>query len=81
MNGNGTFQLPPQASTVAADVDALYYFIFWGSAIFFLLIVGLSLFFVLKYRRRPGEERQAKAYHNTPLEIAWTVVPTVLVSR
>ena len=79
MSGNGTFQLPPQSSTVAPDIDALYYFIFWGSAFFFLLIVGLSLFFVIKYRRREGEERKERATHNTPLEIIWTIVPTILV--
>jgi cytochrome c oxidase subunit 2 len=78
MNGNATLQMPPQASTVAPHVDALYYFIFWGCTFFFLLIVGFTIFFVFKYRRTKVE-RMEKAFHNTPLEITWTVVPTILV--
>ncbi len=76
---NGTFQMPPQASTMAHQVDSLYYFIFWGSVFFFLLIVGLSLIFVLKYRRRPGQTMAPRASHNTPLEVTWTVIPLALV--
>ncbi len=79
MNGNGTLQLPPQASTLASQVDALYYFIFWGSVFFFILIVGLSTIFVLKYRRREGQALQKVSSHNTPLEIAWTAIPLALV--
>lgn len=78
MNG-GTVQMPPQASTIAPHVDALYYFIFWGCAAFFVLIVALSIFFVIKYRRREGVVQEPRSYHNTPLELTWTIVPTILV--
>jgi len=76
---NGTLQMPPQASTMAHQVDALYYFIFWGCTAFFLLIVGLTLFFIIKYRRREGQVLQPRASHNTPLELTWTIIPTILV--
>lgn len=79
MNGNGTIQMPPQASTIASDVDALYYFIFWGCTFFFVLIVALSIFFIIRYRRTPDRELKPRAYHNTPLELTWTIVPTILV--
>ena len=78
MSAQGSFQMPPQASTIAPQVDALYYFIFWGSAFFFFLIVGASLFFVFKYRRGK-HSRQARSFHNTPLEVTWTAIPTALV--
>jgi cytochrome c oxidase subunit 2 len=79
MTGNGTLQLPPQASTVAHQVDSLYYFIFWGSVFFFVLIVGLSTIFVLRYRRRAGQKLEPSTSHNTPLELAWTLIPLALV--
>ena len=75
----GTLQLPPQASTIAPQVDALYYFIFWGSVFFFSLIVGLCVIFAVRYRRREGDQRLTKTHHNTPLEIAWSVIPLALV--
>jgi len=79
MNELGTLQLPPQASTIAGDVDSLYYFIFWGCMAFFVLIVALCAFFVMKYRRRSEDEIGSGPSHNTPLEVTWTVVPLVLV--
>jgi len=76
---NTSFQMPPQASTIASQVDDLYYFIFWVSVFFFVLVTGLSLAFVLRYRRTAGRTRKPRAYHNTPLEVAWTVIPFALV--
>jgi len=64
---------------MASQVDSLYYFIFWGSAFFFLLIVGLSTIFVIRYRRRAENELKPRAHHNTPLEVAWTLIPLILV--
>lgn len=73
-----TVQMPPQASTIAPEVDALYYFIFWGSVFFFVLIAGLATFFLFRYRRREGRKRRPRSYHNTPLEVAWTLIPFAL---
>ncbi|MGC8916506.1 MAG: hypothetical protein ACP5NF_05955 [Thermoanaerobaculum sp.] len=42
--------LPPQASSVAPAVDLLFKFIFWVAAFFFVLIVGLMLAFVIRFR-------------------------------
>lgn len=75
----GTFWLPPGASTVAPEVDWLFYFIFWLSLFFFVLIVGLAMLFVLRYRRRPGVEAQETPHHNLALELTWSGIPTVLV--
>ena len=31
MENSGTFNLPPAASTIAPEVDSLFYFIYWAS--------------------------------------------------
>lgn len=64
-----------QASTIAPRIDSLFMFIFWVSTFFFVLIVGLMTYFVIKYRRLPGVAPQRSASHNTPLELAWTFIP------
>lgn len=72
--------MPVRASTVAPAVDAAFLFIFWVSLIFFVLIAGLMFVFIARYRRRhPGQEASSGVTHNTPLEILWSVIPTVLV--
>ena len=43
---------PEQASTFAADVDALYIFIIAVSAFFTVAVSAAVLFFAIKYRRR-----------------------------
>lgn len=78
---NPTFQLfPDQASTIAPQVDHLYYFLCTVTAFFTLLIFLLVVYMGLRYRRRQPNERPANPItHNLPLEIVWTAIPAVLV--
>ena len=73
-------QLPEQASTFASDVDNLFMFVWWVSAFFFFLVVGVLLYSAVRYRRRTEDQAPATtATHNTTLEIVWTLVPLVIV--
>src|SRR2546421_3912024 len=75
-----SFWMPEQASTVAANVDGLYDFIYYLSLFFFLLITFLLVAFIIKYRHREGrEEQESAAGHSTALELTWTIIPTILV--
>jgi len=68
--------LPEQASSVAGQVDALYFFLIGISAFFSLLIAGLVIFFAVKYRRRSESEPAPEpATGGTALEIVWSVIP------
>jgi cytochrome c oxidase subunit 2 len=71
-------QLPPQMSTLAPSVDSLFYFIYYVSLISFVLICGVMVYYVIKYRRRPGVKAQPTG-HNNVLEVAWTVAPVFLL--
>lgn len=73
------FNLPPQNSTVAGDVDGLYMFVYYLSIFFFVLIVGGMALFMWQYRRRPNGPKVQQISHNTYLEVAWSVIPTILV--
>jgi cytochrome c oxidase subunit 2 len=75
-----TYWFPEQASTFAQGVDDLYMFIFWVSAVFFLAIVVAMVYLVFKYRRK-GKEIvvEPSSSHNTNLEIAWSVLPSILL--
>lgn len=75
----GGFWLPRQGSTTAASVDALFLAVTWIGIFFFVLITAVMLYFVWKYRARPGHEAQASSDHNRPLEITWTVIPLLIV--
>ncbi len=70
--------LPPNYSSFGMDVDELYYWIFWITTITFVLVEGVMVWFCFKYRKDPA--RKAVYTHgNHKLEVAWTVIPTVIL--
>lgn len=76
----GTFWQPPAASTTAHVVDGVWDFINWINYVFLALVTVLMVVFVVKYRHRKGAPyRTEYPHHNTPLELAWTILPTFLV--
>ncbi len=78
MNTNDIF-LPAAKSTIASEVDALFSFVFIASILFFVLVIGGALYFIIRYRRRKGDGYTPDYSHNTKLEVVWTVIPTILV--
>ena len=75
-----TYWFPEEASSFAKGVDDLYLFILWVSAVFFVAIVVAMVYLVFKYRRK-GKEIvvEPSSSHNTNLEIAWSVLPSILL--
>ena len=73
--------MPPGSSTIAGEVDALFYFMVYASIVFFAIVVFGLVFFGLRYRRKSGQEAVPTAgiSHNTKLELLWSIIPTILV--
>jgi len=69
---------PEQASTVAAEWDALYAYIVAITLFFTTLVVVLIFFFAVKYRRRDDAEIPRPNAGSMKLETMWTVVPFVI---
>ena len=70
--------LPEAASSVAPKVDHLFWVILWITGLFFFIVQGGLLFFVLKYRSRPGQ-KAAYVHGNTAVEIVWTIIPALIL--
>ena len=64
---------------VAREITWLYMWIWWFCVIWFVFLMGLTGFFVVKYRRRKGVPAPRSRAHNTPLEVAWTIIPTLFL--
>lgn len=67
------------ANELARKSDAIFMWIFWFSLFWFVLLMGLMVYWVIKYRRRPGVPPQRSPHHNTPLELAWTILPSLFL--
>ena len=74
----GNFWMPLAANKTAEDSDVMYYSVLGLSAFFFFAIAGVIIYFVVKYRHRPGHKPEPSAAHNDALEITWTVIPTII---
>ena len=70
---------PESASSVAGDVDWLFGMILAICTAFFLLIVGLLVYFVIRYRRTAERRMGSGPSHHTGLEIAWSVIPFLIL--
>ena len=67
------------ATVAASETDDLAIWLWWFCLIWFVVLMGMMAFFVIKFRRKKGQIAQASTSHNTPLEIAWTVIPTLML--
>ncbi len=67
---------PEAASSFAADIDWLYFFISWICILFFIPIAGCLAYFAYRYHKPKGGKAESNATHNTPLELAWSILPS-----
>jgi cytochrome c oxidase subunit 2 len=70
--------IPPSASTLSGQVDALYFYLVGVTLFFALLISGVIIFFVIKYRRRSPFEIPRPVAGSHKLETLWSVIPFVI---
>jgi cytochrome c oxidase subunit 2 len=72
---------PPAASDQGVNVTDIYPLIFWIAAGVFVLVEGLIIFAMLRYRRRPGDTELPPQIHgNNLLELIWVVIPAAVVA-
>jgi cytochrome c oxidase subunit II len=71
---------PEQASTIASEMDALFFFLVAVSVFFGVLIAAVLVFFAIRYRRRRDDERPAEIHGSLALELIWTLIPLGIVT-
>ena len=68
------------ASAEAEPIDRLFDVMIVLSCFVFSIVMVMFGYAIWKYRAKPGDESDGEPIHgNTRLEIAWTVIPTVIV--
>ncbi|WP_419765124.1 MAG: cytochrome c oxidase subunit II [Arcobacter sp.] len=67
-------------SSYAADVDRAFLIVNVITLFLFVVTIGSMLYFVYRYKASKNPPENAKNIeHYTPIEIIWTVVPTILL--
>src|SRR5688572_14645103 len=65
------------AGPVAERQFELFALVFWIAVAVFVIVEGLLVFALIRFRHREGREPR-QVHGNTRLEVAWTIVPAVL---
>jgi cytochrome c oxidase subunit II len=76
--------VPPDSfrpvTTQGTRIASLFTLVMVLSALVFLLVAGLLVYFVVRYRGRAGDEDPAQVEGNRKLEIFWTATPALLLA-
>ena len=67
------------AGTESRFIDNLFVPVFWIAVVIFFLVAGLVIVFCIKYRARGEDDRPRQVHGSTKIEIAWTIVPALLL--
>jgi cytochrome c oxidase subunit II len=76
--------IPSIFSPASTPADSIYHLSLFVLAIclaIFLVVFGLLVYAVVKFRQRPGDDGRepAQIYGSNQMELAWTVIPVVIV--
>ena len=71
--------MPEPATDRAPFIDELWRWSWLAAILVGILVWGLILFAVFKYRRRSDDEVPVQTRYNLPIEILYTVAPVVMV--
>lgn len=68
-------------SAPAHDIFRLSMFVLIVTGAIFVTVCGLLLYVVIRYRQRPGDDEHepAQIYGSSQIELAWTVIPILIV--
>lgn len=64
---------------VARKQRDIFFLAMWPAAAILIIVQGLLIFAVIRFRQRRGQALPTQVHGNTRLEIAWTIAPAVLL--
>jgi cytochrome c oxidase subunit 2 len=70
--------MQPAATELARDIQFLDHFLLWIITPIVIFVTGLLIWCVVRYNRR-ANPTPARFTHNSPLEVAWTLGPVVIL--
>ena len=84
LSGCGTSDLPQNTFAAEGEVarkqrDILIYWVLGPTAIIFIVVEGLIVYAMIRYRRKSDDEVPTQVHGNTRMELAWTIAPAILL--
>jgi cytochrome c oxidase subunit 2 len=72
--------LPPADTEQAERTFGLLWFLFWASAVFFVIVTTILIYAIWKWRAKDDDLEDGPPIHgSTSLEVIWTVIPALVL--
>jgi cytochrome c oxidase subunit 2 len=66
-------------SDFAERLDGLFWLIFWWAVGVFVVVEGILIYTIIRFRARPDSERPKPVHGHTILELGWTIAPALIL--
>lgn len=63
----------------AREILTLYNIVFYVAVGVFIIVEGVLIFSIIRYRRRKEDGIPLQIHGNQPIEIVWTIIPAIIV--
>jgi len=70
--------MPVGVSTISKEIYGLHMYILWIVCIIGVIVYGGIIYTLIAYRKSNGHQ-PAKFTHSLPVEIVWTIIPTLIL--
>jgi cytochrome c oxidase subunit 2 len=74
-----TLNMTPGITEVSRQIYGLHMLMFWWCVGLAVVVFGFMIFSLVTYRKSKGAIPDTKLVHNTKAEIAWTVIPVIIL--
>ncbi len=78
-NTSNGYNLPAGVTGLSRDIYALHMEVFWVCVAIAVVVFGVMIYALLKFRRSQGAIPDTSLVHSTKVEIIWTIIPVVIL--
>src|ERR1700722_16906704 len=73
------YNLPLGVTSLSRDIYTLHMEIFWVCVAIAVVVFGVMIFALVKFRHSQGAIADTTLVHSTKVEIIWTIIPVVIL--
>jgi len=78
-NTSNGYNLPPGVTSLSHELYALHMEIFWICVAIAVVVFGVMIYALVKFRHSQGAIPDTTLVHSTKVEIIWTIVPVLIL--
>jgi cytochrome c oxidase subunit 2 len=78
-NTSNGYNLPLGVTSLSRNIYALHMEVFWICVAIAVVVFGVMIYALVKFRRSQGAIADTTLVHSTQVEIIWTIIPVVIL--